>query len=403
MSASSSPRLWIAALSLVAFAAVGSIWWTDESDDSRVAVARPQAAGVASVAESESLSRAEPGPRPRTTDLTTESATGSATGSAPVLARVAVEGESLALPTETSLATLDLRVLDSTDGRGLASKVELWQLDLPQDAEYQAGNHLRGSIDLPPEGGRVADLPPGRYRAVVFRRARHAEDPPEFTLRAGENQIEFHIDPPIHERWWVRIVDELGQPLEVAEERASSDYTEPQSVGFAVQRRRLGDDSFLGVGGGGGSYGMRGRRTAKPQGFDLGVWREPTAGQSITRVPRFVFDGRADVECRAKGWVCARFGKREDADLPQRHFVAVSLPRNYFDTSFCDSRGAPVQRDQVQVKVEASLIEVEPGAPIPVDRLHVSVSARRKGGNWTTWDHNVADGPPFDLHLSPRE
>lgn len=389
MSLSSSPRSWIAALSLVAVLAVGLAWWQGQGEGSGGAVAQPKAADEVLIAEGEPLRRAEPGPRERAPELE------------PAQPSAAPESEPLAPPAQAGLATLDLRVLDRADGQGLASHVELWQLDLPQDAEYQAGNHLRGSIDLPPEGGRVEDLPPGRYRALVFRRARHTEDPPEFVLYAGSNQIEFRIDPPMHERWWVRIVDEVGRPLEVAEERASSDYTEPQSVGFAVQRRRLGDDSFLGIGGGGGSYGMRGRRTAKPQGFDLGVWRQPTAGQSITRVPRFLFDGRFDVQCRSNGWVCARWGRREDDDLPQRHWVAVSLPRDYFDNSFCDPRGRAIQRDQVQVEVQSGLVLVEAGAPIPVDDLWYTVRARWNGGDWSEWDRSVWDGPPRRLYLAP--
>ncbi len=375
----------------MAVLAAGLIWGMGQDEDSRGVVAQPKAADDVRMAEGECLRRAEPASREQAPE--------------PELAQLfdAPEHEPLALADDSGLATLDLRVLDRADGQGLASKVELWQLDLPQDLEYQAGNHLRGSIDLPPEGGRVEGLPPGRYRALVFRRARHTEDPPEFVLYAGVNQIGLPIDPPNHERWWVRVVDEFGRPIEDCREHRRSRYFPAQVVPFAVQRARLGDPPIRMGGGGGGSFGIRGRRRARDRGFDLGVWREPTAESSVSRVPWLEFEGRSYVEAAWEDRVCVRSSKSEDEALPQRHFVAVSLPGNYFDTSFCDHRGSAVPRDQVQIRVEASLIEIESGAPIPLDRLRVAVSARWEGGNWTTWGHDVADGPPSGLRLSPRE
>ena len=67
---------------------------------------------------------------------------------------------------------LRIRLLDEVTGKPFSSDVELWRLDLPEDEDWTAGDHLQATKNVGPDGGTFTDLPTGRYRIVVRGQSR---------------------------------------------------------------------------------------------------------------------------------------------------------------------------------------------------------------------------------------
>lgn len=119
-------------------------------------------------------------------------------------------------PLETGPATLTLRLVDARTGAALASRVELWRVDAPENESWSAGDQLQAIADVPSEGARLAGLPEGRYRADCACAAASRELP-ELELRAPHTAVELALELPREFELRVRFVDRFGEPYASAE------------------------------------------------------------------------------------------------------------------------------------------------------------------------------------------
>jgi hypothetical protein len=119
-------------------------------------------------------------------------------------------------PTQTGPASLTLRLVDAHSGEPLASRVELWRVDAPQNDGWSAGDQLQATVEVTRDGAWLADLPEGRYRAACERAAAN-QVLPEFELRAPHTSIELALERPLEFELRVHFVDRFGEPYASAE------------------------------------------------------------------------------------------------------------------------------------------------------------------------------------------
>ncbi|MHC4548011.1 MAG: hypothetical protein ACYTEZ_04470 [Planctomycetota bacterium] len=176
--------------------------------------------------------------------------------------------------------TLRLRLLDDATGVPLETAVDLWRLDLPEDASRTAGDQLRATQEVAADGSTFRNLPPGRYRVVVHGQSYRAADPPAFPVFGDVTDWTLPVRTPRRHRVHLRVLGEAGAELREGGFRyVSSGYSDRPATPSWARRRRLkvpgcsGNVAF-GIGGGVACGGGRSPARWTPAGFDLGWFTE---------------------------------------------------------------------------------------------------------------------------------
>lgn len=114
-------------------------------------------------------------------------------------------------PVESGPASLFLRLIDAHSGDAIASRLELWRIEAPGNADWSAGDQLQLTADVPAEGARFPSLPEGRYRASCAR-ADGGSVLPEFEVRAPHTEVELALELPGDFEVRVHFLDRFGVP-----------------------------------------------------------------------------------------------------------------------------------------------------------------------------------------------
>ncbi len=162
-------------------------------------------------------------------------------------------------PPESCDARLFVRLADGETGSPVAMEVRLWRLGVPEDERWTEGDLEVATMAVTTTGGFVEGLVPGRYRLSCPGRREGAEDPPEFSVRSGDNDFVGSLSMPRTFRVHLRVYDEEGRPLEraICQNPISSLYSHTRTSPSWASRRceKLPDGSFRFSEGSGGGIG----------------------------------------------------------------------------------------------------------------------------------------------------
>jgi hypothetical protein len=287
---------------------------------------------------------------------------------------------------------LRLRLLDDVTGKPFSSDVELWRLDLPEDEEWTAGDHLQATMNVGPDGGTFTDLPAGRYRTVARGQSFLAEDdPPAFLVRGAFTDREFSVRVPQAHRVYLQVFDERGTELRTVGLRfrgrrwCSGNPADPP---WARRRRPKRASASLnrpiGVGGGGRS-GRRGHYDAPwtEAGFDLGRCREDTRGQRSRIVRSLLVPGHTAVMVDIDGRLTG-----------DRTYVAVSVSLGELEEHVYLPDGRRAADAGALFEANSRAVEMKPSlSPEAWRRLPVKVRVGLAGHEILTFAYQL-DHPP---------
>lgn len=256
----------------------------------------------------------------------TPSTTGVATAARDPLAPVVV-GD----PIELGNCAVHISLVDAATGDPVASTVQLWRLDAPENVNYERGDQMQQRVNVGKAGYLFQRLAPGTYRVHAEHQADRPEDPPAFEVAGVAGRREIAVPMPRKRPAILEVYDQHGRQLgrgrtTGGDIRTSNTSTSPR---WKVHRARKGNDESIGLGGGaGGALGGRRRPHvvhATHNGFYLGVVTEGSRVGSRWRSHRFHFDHRSSVT------VDARFHATRFQSSDRDHiYRAVSLPMLWF-------------------------------------------------------------------------
>jgi hypothetical protein len=196
-----------------------------------------------------------------------------------------VVGEAHPDPVEHGNALLDLRLIDKATGAAVASHVELWRLDAPENEHWTSGDQLQDQADVPLEGWIFTRLPEGRYRVVCHREA-WGEEPPEIEVTAPRTRLDVALVLPREFRIRLDVRDRFGnQVAGLALEERSFEYLDERQPWRGERTQKSGFGTAIGYGasrGRGKPWSLPGPQP--PEGFDLGLRWEADRGGHRTEV-----------------------------------------------------------------------------------------------------------------------
>jgi hypothetical protein len=114
---------------------------------------------------------------------------------------------------ETGSSTIALQLRDADTGAPVDVKFVLWRLGVAADEFWSAGDQEYAKASTVAGAARIEHLPQGRYRLCVDDQRKGAQDPPEFAVGAGVNEIEQVIRPVRTFHLRVLVVDDAGAPV----------------------------------------------------------------------------------------------------------------------------------------------------------------------------------------------
>ena len=149
-----------------------------------------------------------------------------------------------------------LRLVDGDSGLPVSMRVRLWRVGIPEDEEWTQGDEAVGSVTVEENGSLVESLVPGRYRFHAPDQRKEAEDPPDFPVLPGENDLTARVLMPRTLIVHLRVFDEDGRPLERGNRRTTINSTyfslsDPSWIRKRRRKERTGGHRDLGIGGSG--------------------------------------------------------------------------------------------------------------------------------------------------------
>lgn len=294
-----------------------------------------------------------------------------------------VIGEAHPDPIELGNALLDLRLIDETFGAGVASHVELWRLDAPENEHWTAGDQLQDQAQVPVEGWIFTRLPAGRYRVVCHAEA-WGEEPPEIEVTAPRTRIDVALVLPREFRIRLDVRDRFGnQVAGLTLEERSFEFLDDRQPWRGERTQKSGLGTSIGIGGfrSGRSKPWSLPGPQPPEGFDLGLRWEADRGGHRTEV--------MVMRTESGGRVRLTIPPRTSGDLD---LVAVVLSPQEVEplVRFPSAVSAPLELD-----VFGKAVERDRGLPdggwqhAPVKIRIQAAGVRRFSGTWKPADGDV--------------
>jgi hypothetical protein len=304
------------------------------------------------------------------------------------------------------LGDLRLELVDRATGRPLAGEVELWQLDLPADKDFTAGDRMYCKFPMTAEGTTLHGLPAGRYRAFLPGRRSDSPDPPEVVVSAGGAAAALAIDLPRLTRYVLDLRDVGGWSIGSSHLDRTQARVPREKAPFAEERRARcgrGASSNCIIGCGAGSRPnpivARGER-----GFDAGVHAERTPAGGSRSMYRFQPDGLESVLFEPPAFAVNARSEQLAGDPPieVRTMVAVALPLGYFDESIRLPDGAFACERGAHIRVECQPLPFEPDSPPDLWRsCPIKVRVIMDGHLTLRFTYRIEEGPPPVRTLEP--
>jgi hypothetical protein len=151
---------------------------------------------------------------------------------------------------EEGACTLRLGLFSDTSCPGIRSWVELWRLGLAETAEWTAGDQLQATARVGLGGHVFADLPPGRYRAMVYDQRATVADPPAFDVEGARTERTLFTIAPRWRRAYLRVYTETGDRVTRAAQitqvetsfhrNSKPDWAQPRRLKNGGSRERRG-------------------------------------------------------------------------------------------------------------------------------------------------------------------
>lgn len=300
-------------------------------------------------------------------------------------------------PIELGECTLLLELVDRETLEYVESTVLLWRLDAPENEDWTSGDQLQTTVQVPREGVAIRDLPEGRYRARVTAELRSADDPPEFEVSGRETLVRLELSLPRSFPVTLRLFDETGTELRVAEGAPSGDdvaHFDYDHPGW-LKRRELKraeawsiDEDISGFTD--PPFGFL-PLEAGPDGFSLGDVRQESRGGRQRMRWTIRIPGRSEVELTCDG---------RGLDAPAR-FVGVAIDRPLvLDSIFLpDGTRDPSLSDRVRILSAAIRVD-ESTAPESWRTIPVAVHVEENEACEALYfEFQVADLPLPDCFL----
>jgi hypothetical protein len=253
-------------------------------------------------------------------------------------------------PVQLGPAVLHLELVDGATEHGLASHVELWRIDAPENDSWTGGDQLQDQAQVPAEGWSFRNLPEGRYRVVCHAQA-WGEEAAEVDVAAPFTRFSLSLTLPRAFRVWLDVRDRFGvQVASLALVNENQEYLDAQEP----WRNERGLKRAAGVSWsiGRGRWGFRQWSSEAPHpadGFDLGTHYESERGGHR----RDVLDYATSDGHRVR----VRIPPRRDADL---HLVAVALSPAEIEPLV---RVPPGFSGQLELEVVGEAVQRDPSLP----------------------------------------
>jgi len=256
-------------------------------------------------------------------------------------------------------------VVNRTTGESVASPVYLWRLDAPENENWGRGDQLQATVQVPVEGATIRDLPAGRYRARCAAEAEVGGDPPSFRVQGSWTEVVLELAVPRTYPAYVRLFDELGVELELAELRTDSTISETKDVEHP---------------------GWLDRREPKPEGvyevLELVVWEGDLLCDYDGGLPWSWSEVHAGPLGFQVGWI----GQDTRAFRTRHRFRLRGKGGSEVKIEFDGALGGPPQLlgvsvDRRSVEDHLFLPDGSPAAGVLADRLEISSAARSPDGD----------------------
>ena len=296
-------------------------------------------------------------------------------------------------PVQLGSAALDLELVDAATEQPVASYVELWRIDAPENEHWTAGDQLQAQAQVPVEGWLFTKLPEGRYRLVCHAQA-WGEAPAEVEVRAPLTRFSLAIALPREFRVRLDVRNRFGvQVPSLSLATAGWEALDSQDAWRGERGVKSAAGTAVGFGSFSASRAGARRWTSPtsqpPEGFDLGVFRE---ADRVTH-RREVREYRTPDGCR----LSVRIPPRCDSDLD---LVVVALSTAEVEPLV---RVPPGWAGQLELSVVGNAMEREASllgvgwerAPV---KLRVDGPGLRKFSD--TW--RAADGELPSILLKPE-
>jgi len=311
----------------------------------------------------------------------------------PVPTRPAADPHLPADPPAAGDCALEIALRDEADDAPVRATVQLWRLDAAENEAWTRGDQLQATVEVPPEGLRLAHLPAGRYRVRCLHQRHPSEDAPAFAVAGAETRVTLRLPMPRTMRAWLVVLDENGAPIasggsiQTTVGRASSRV---ESVPWLDPRAPLRP---YGLGGGSRSVGVSGKSVQRnPQARDgcyrLFDRRESDRAWAIRNDISWTMPGRTPVHAR---W------HHEGALV--RAFVGVSVPFSLLRPSVVLPDGRLALDAGATLEGVSEAVVYWPGGRVPAPSVHVTV--RLEGYEPLEFDHAPGDALPRRT-LAPR-
>jgi hypothetical protein len=294
-------------------------------------------------------------------------------------------------PVELGNAVLDLQLLDAATEQPVASYVELWRIDAPENESWTAGDQLQDQAQVPVEGWAFRRLPEGRYRVVCHAQV-WGEDPPELEVRAPRTRASLSIETPRAFRIHLDVRDRFGaQVADLHLTGKNEELLDPHDDWRNHRSLKASAGAWMSVGyGGGWGFNEWSSHGAQPaDGFDLGMHSEADRGGHR----RTVWDLATGDGRRLR----LRFPPRMDAD---QYLIAVVLSASEIEPLV---RVPPSCSAQIELEVVGEPIQRDPSLPGGGwERAPVSITVRGEGLRAFEHTWRAADGELPSIVLEPE-
>jgi len=295
-------------------------------------------------------------------------------------------------PVQQGSALLDLQLLDTATKQPVASFVELWRLDAPENEDWTSGDQLQDQAQVPVEGWTFPNLPEGGYRIVCHAQA-WDEEVAAVDVRAPRTRTTLSIVIPREFRILLDVRDRFGvQVANLHLVGRNEELLDPHDD-WRTGRSLKASAGGVSIGIGRGWWGSNQWSSQGPQpadGFDLGTHAEANRGGHRREVLDFATaDGR-----RVRVLVPPRMNGEQD-------LVAVAIEPGEIEPLV---RVPPNSSAQVEVEVLGEAIQRDASLPGGGwERAPVSISVRGEGlrAFQHTWRPADGDLPGIVLEAEP--